>query len=94
MMRKHVCRIIPPKAFCQFAPAANDALYPYKGRQRNYAWYRQRPYNDYTVKRGCVDRLSTTVSRPENSDARNDLFAAPVSSERVTEPFGGLHTAG
>ena len=28
------------------------------------------------------------------SDARNDLFAAPVSSERVTEPFGGLHTEG
>lgn len=35
------------------------------GRQRKYAWYTQRMYNVNTVKRGCVDHLSTTVTRPE-----------------------------
>ena len=69
-------RIIPTKAFCKFA-GANDALYPYTGRQRN-----------------CVDRLCANGRAAGNSDARNCLFAAPVSGERVTEPFGGLYTAG
>ena len=37
----------------------------------------------------CVDRLCANGHTARNFDARNCLSAAPVSSERATEPSGG-----
>ena len=88
MMRKHVCHIIPPKAFCQFAPAANDALYPcWEATQ--VCLLQKMPVKRLHRQARCVDRLSANGHAAGNSDARNCLFAAPVSSERATEPSGG-----